>query len=337
MEEPPRRHPPVARILVAGTDGTLAQRTMVDAVVQRLRHDGHDGVRFGDLGEGPVTAVRDCDAVVALLDDLGPGGATAIAFARAADKPCLGLASTDIPPILAELTHTVEAQDVEVWWRALPGFYDEVRPFAGRVVRDRIPDLVKEAGHDVKFRRLEDDERPRFLKQKVANEAKELLAADMGDEKEEVADVLEALEAFIRSRGFDRDELRRVKDAKRKRRGGFERCFIVEATNPEPAPQGAAPQDPAPDPQAPAATRTARPSAAPDAAPAGPPTAPDTPRPRAAPDGPAPGTNGQAPQRDDLATAETIDFEFDDEPTDDGSAPEDLMKGRDVRADFRDL
>jgi hypothetical protein len=39
-----------------------------------------------------------------------------------------------------------------------------------------------------------------------------------------------ALEAFLRDRGYDRDELKAIKEAKRKRRGGFERCLVVEAT-----------------------------------------------------------------------------------------------------------
>ncbi|HLF16559.1 MAG TPA: hypothetical protein VI796_03905, partial [Candidatus Thermoplasmatota archaeon] len=42
----------------------------------------------------------------------------------------------------------------------------------------------------------------------------------------------EALEAFLKARHADREELRRVKEAKRKRRGGFERGFVVESTLP---------------------------------------------------------------------------------------------------------
>jgi hypothetical protein len=40
---------------------------------------------------------------------------------------------------------------------------------------------------------------------------------------------LEALEALLVERGVPREDLKLVKEAKRRRRGGFERCFVVES------------------------------------------------------------------------------------------------------------
>jgi predicted house-cleaning noncanonical NTP pyrophosphatase (MazG superfamily) len=179
-----------------------------------------------------TTMVRDADALIALLDHMPASAAAAIAYAFHHDKPVLGLATKGAPiaPIIAEMVSVVAESTAAAWLEALPAFYDDVRPYAGRVVRDRIPDLVREAGHHVTFRQLTAEERPRFLKQKVASEARELLASPVGKEKEQVADVLEALEAFITSRDYGRDDLRRVKEHKRKQRGAFERCFVVEST-----------------------------------------------------------------------------------------------------------
>lgn len=222
----------MARILVTGDHSSVAGRDALAHLVERMQRDGHDAFVFGTDDEDVAASVRGCDAVVGIIDRIDAGGAALMACAHAQKKPVLGLAgdAAGPHPVFQEIATVRAGPRVEAWLAHLPEFYDRIRPFAGRVVRDRIPQLVKEAGHDVTFRRLTDDEKPRFLKQKVANEAQELLGAGMGDEKEEVGDVLEALEAFILARGFDRDDLRRVKEAKRKRRGGFEQGYVVEAT-----------------------------------------------------------------------------------------------------------
>lgn len=222
----------MARILVVGERSGVAGRSLLERLARRLRDLGQDAAVYGQTGEAPVRCVGDCDGVVAVLDAPGAETAAAVAYAHARQKPVLGLALPEsaVPPFLAEASRLHRGADEEAWAAALPDFCDRVRPFAGRLVRDQVPALVREAGYELTFRSLAEEERPRFLKQKVAAEAAELERADLAREKEEVADVLEALEAFLRARGFDRDDLRRVKEAKRKRRGGFERCFVVEAT-----------------------------------------------------------------------------------------------------------
>ncbi len=220
----------MARILVTGP-ATVAATDAARRLVQRMRDDGHEAVALPD--DEVLDALRVTDAVVAILD--GPLDArtgAAIAYARAQHKPVLGLHGRDPPPsVLREmLADHHEGADVDSWMTALPGFYQRIRPFAGRLVRDLIPQLVKDAGHDVTFRALSDDEKPRFLKEKILDEARQLRDSDAGAEKEEVADLLESLEALIRARAYDRDALRQVKEAKRKRRGGFDRCWVVEET-----------------------------------------------------------------------------------------------------------
>jgi predicted house-cleaning noncanonical NTP pyrophosphatase (MazG superfamily) len=219
----------VARILVAGTTESLAGRGLAERVVARVRADGHDAAL---LGATPLPEVREADAVVALLDGPVPPPAAvgAAATAHALGKPALALHTHPLGDAIATLfTQTYAVHGEDDFGPALAAFYAQVRPYAGRLVRDQVPRLVREAGHSVAFREVAGEERARFLKRKVAEEAAELLAAGPGEEREEVADLLEALEALLVERGVPREDLKLVKEAKRRRRGGFERCFVVES------------------------------------------------------------------------------------------------------------
>ncbi len=227
----------MARFYLAGPAAGLAERNYLRRIAQQLEQDGHAVSHAAPAADSDaVTEVREADAVVALLDGaiVDASAAAAAAHAHAIGKPVLGLhGDAPLPPLVAAcLTRRARIENGADLEEALGLFYEEVRPFAGRLVRDQIPRLVREAGHEVHFRELASDDRPGFLKRKVAEEAAELERASPGAEKEEIADVLEALEALIRARGYDRDALRQVKQAKLKRRGGFERCFVVEATGP---------------------------------------------------------------------------------------------------------
>lgn len=234
----------MARILVAGTTETLAGRGLAQRVAARVRADGHDAAL---LGATPLPEVREADAVVSLLDGPipPPAAVAAAATAHALGKPALALHTHPLGDALATLfTQAHAAGGEEDFAPALAAFYAQVRPFAGRLVRDQVPRLVREAGHAVAFREAASgDEKVRFLKRKVAEEAQELLEAVPGDEGEEVADLLEALEALLAERGVPREDLKALKESKRRSRGGFERGYVVESVSGrrEPEPAEAAP------------------------------------------------------------------------------------------------
>lgn len=229
----------MASILVQSAPD-LQSTAIRDALIEQIKDDGHEANVIQDF-QADLSA---CDALIVLADRAdGPTGAAA-GFALASKKPVLALHS-DVLPAAFTGAESGKATDVEGWFQLLPTFYETVRPFAGRLVRDLIPQLVKDAGHNVTFRALDKEDKPNFLKQKVLDEAMELLHADLGQETEEVGDVLEALEALIRVRDYGRENLRRVKEGKKKRRGGFERCWVVEATTPGKEPEEApAEEDP---------------------------------------------------------------------------------------------
>lgn len=59
-----------------------------------------------------------------------------------------------------------------------------------KLVRDRIPAIIKKNGHKVKYRKLKDDEYKQALKDKLLEEVKEFLAAQTHDEMiEELEDI----------------------------------------------------------------------------------------------------------------------------------------------------
>lgn len=240
----------MARLLVATDLTSLGQRALADRLAARARADGHEATVVTDA---PLAACKDADAAICLIDGGSPGAMpiAVAASAHALGLPTLALHTHALADSLASLFSMAQAvtrEDDLV--TALIPFYAEVRPFAGKLVRDQVPRLVREAGHQVQFREAAPDERVRYLKRKVADEANELMEADPGQEREEVADLLEALETLLRVRGYDREDLRLVKEAKRKRRGGFERFLIVESattvssTPPVEAPSAWPPEEP---------------------------------------------------------------------------------------------
>ena len=82
-----------------------------------------------------------------------------------------------------------------------------------KLVRDKIPEVVgKLTGKEVKTRILEDDnEYSKFLMKKVEEEARELAAAE-GKEHvaEEVADVLELIDAILEFNKLDAETVRKI-------------------------------------------------------------------------------------------------------------------------------
>ncbi len=95
-----------------------------------------------------------------------------------------------------------------------------------KLVRDLIPDIIPEdkKGH-YKFTVVEDEEYGRLLKEKLVEEVHEYLEAE---NLEELADVLEVLEAIMKHKNFIQSELEDVKESKKEKRGGFEKKLLME-------------------------------------------------------------------------------------------------------------
>ena len=88
----------------------------------------------------------------------------------------------------------------------------------GKLVRDKIPQIITVAGKKPITRILEQEEYLEELDRKLDEEVAEYQA---DKSLEEMADVLEVLFAICEARGYSVEELMAVRDEKRETRGGF--------------------------------------------------------------------------------------------------------------------
>ncbi len=99
-----------------------------------------------------------------------------------------------------------------------------------KLVRDGIPEIVKaDKGIDAKIRVLEDDEEYlAYLLKKVEEEADELTNAESKEHiVEEMADVLEVMDAILKFNDIDIEIVKKVQIEKVEKRGGFEKRLLM--------------------------------------------------------------------------------------------------------------
>jgi nucleoside 2-deoxyribosyltransferase len=246
----------VPRIYVAGPLFTPQDRGVLELVAQTIKALGHQPVL--PHAEQPLTPFKDAadakarqgalirlidgsDAVVALLDGLDVDGGTSfeIGYARALNRPILGLRSDlrtggERDGLNLMVAHALnERADVKEWTTAtlkplLERFLSSVRVFAGRLIRDGVPRLIKESGQTIATTQVAPQALPKVLKRRLVEVARRLEAAEWGPEQEEVAELLEVLEALIRVRAYDKESLRAIKEGTWRKKGGYEKGYVVD-------------------------------------------------------------------------------------------------------------
>lgn len=97
--------------------------------------------------------------------------------------------------------------------------------------RDKSVDSVEKNGSILNWRRLNDAEFDKKLREKLVEEANEVALAEARQELvEELADVLEVLDNFTSLHGITDEEISKVQETKRHVRGGFfERKYVETA------------------------------------------------------------------------------------------------------------
>lgn len=96
----------------------------------------------------------------------------------------------------------------------------------GKLVRDRIPEIIKNAGKTPIIEILSNEEYLKELDKKLNEEVAEYQA---DKSLEEMADVLEVLFAICEARGHSIEELMHMRDIKNNARGGFkDRIYWIE-------------------------------------------------------------------------------------------------------------
>ena len=99
-----------------------------------------------------------------------------------------------------------------------------------KLIRDRIPKIIKEAGWKPTIRKLKKGEFSRALKKKFSEEARELTRAK--DKKEiinEIVDIQELIDILVSELGSSKSKVKKLQAVKRKKRGGFKkRLFLIK-------------------------------------------------------------------------------------------------------------
>ena len=97
--------------------------------------------------------------------------------------------------------------------------------YYGKLVRDQIPDMIRRQGYTPDIRTLNDEEYLSELYRKLREETEEFLS---DENEEEIADILEVIEAICTAKGFSKETILRTKSEKRNARGGFEkRLYLI--------------------------------------------------------------------------------------------------------------
>ena len=94
-----------------------------------------------------------------------------------------------------------------------------------KLVRDKILEIIAERGESASYHVADEIEYAEALKDKLREEVEEFLA----DESiEELADVLEVIDAIAALKGYTSKEIASVRQRKNAERGGFSKKIILD-------------------------------------------------------------------------------------------------------------
>jgi predicted house-cleaning noncanonical NTP pyrophosphatase (MazG superfamily) len=98
-----------------------------------------------------------------------------------------------------------------------------------KLIRDRIPEIIKADGWKPKIRVLKNSEFFNAVKKKLQEEAGELMKAKSKKEiLNEIIDIQELLDVLIHEIGVTKKQSKKMQDRKKKERGGFKkRVFLI--------------------------------------------------------------------------------------------------------------
>ena len=97
-----------------------------------------------------------------------------------------------------------------------------------KLVRDKIPNIIKERGETPVVRVLDEIEYKNELEKKLYEEYKEVIQASGDDRLEELADMLEVIRALAKLENKDLDDIMKIADMKSEKRGAFKTKIFLE-------------------------------------------------------------------------------------------------------------
>jgi len=96
-----------------------------------------------------------------------------------------------------------------------------------KLVRDKIPEIIKNKGAVPIAHIADDEEYWQKLKEKLQEEVDEFLK---DSNEEELADILEVIYAICDFKNFDKEKLELLRKKKTEERGGFKDKIILDET-----------------------------------------------------------------------------------------------------------
>lgn len=97
-----------------------------------------------------------------------------------------------------------------------------------KLVRDKIPEIIKNKGGNAITHIASDEEYWEKLKEKLEEEVNEFIKSNAA---EELADILEVIYTICDFQKIDRQKLESLKKKKADERGGFKEKIILDETN----------------------------------------------------------------------------------------------------------
>ena len=97
-----------------------------------------------------------------------------------------------------------------------------------KAVRDKIPDIIKNAGGNCNVKKLSNEEFLLALEKKLTEEVKEY---SENKSVEELTDILEVITRISELKDVSEDELEKIKKKKSQERGGFDdNLFLIDSS-----------------------------------------------------------------------------------------------------------
>jgi len=97
-----------------------------------------------------------------------------------------------------------------------------------KLVRDKIPDIIKENGEFPIFDILSDDDYKKELERKLLEECNEVLNSSGSDRIEELADLLEVMIFLAKLEGNSYEDIERTRILKNEKRGSFTKKYYLK-------------------------------------------------------------------------------------------------------------
>lgn len=97
-----------------------------------------------------------------------------------------------------------------------------------KLVRDNIPEIIEQNGSRVTVHIADKDEYKRKLYEKLHEEVEEFLQERS---EEELADVMEVLDAIVKLHKLDMEKVKEIQEEKAVKRGRFHKKIILDETD----------------------------------------------------------------------------------------------------------